>query len=164
MFPLTQLDTGHVLLDHRRGLFVMGLGMGATMMPLFTSALKTLTNHEVARGSTLLNISQQIASSVGVAVMSVILTNHLKDGKFATAAIGSVTNPSIIDKIWREQHRQGLRGSSELVQRDVLGGLGHGALDGDPGDVPAAQARGVTPARRRGGRTAGADAMSVSSR
>ena len=60
-------------------LFVMGLGMGATMMPLFTSALRTLTNHEVARGSTLLNITQQIASSVGVAVLSVILTNHLKD-------------------------------------------------------------------------------------
>jgi len=59
-------------------LIVMGLGMGATMMPLFTSALKTLTAHEVARGSTLLNITQQIASSVGVATMSVILTNRLK--------------------------------------------------------------------------------------
>ena len=32
----------------------------------------------MARGSTLLNISQQIASSVGVAIMSVLLTNHLK--------------------------------------------------------------------------------------
>ena len=54
----------------------MGLGMGGTMMPLFTSALKTLTHHEVARGSTLLNITQQIASSVGVAVISVVLTNQ----------------------------------------------------------------------------------------
>jgi hypothetical protein len=57
----------------------MGLGMGATMMPTMTSALKTLTHHEVARGSTLLNINQQVASSVGVAVMSVILTSHLND-------------------------------------------------------------------------------------
>jgi EmrB/QacA subfamily drug resistance transporter len=60
-------------------LFVMGLGMGATMMPLFTSALKTLTAHEVARGSTLLNITQQVSSSVGVALMSVLLTNHLNN-------------------------------------------------------------------------------------
>jgi EmrB/QacA subfamily drug resistance transporter len=60
-------------------LFVMGLGMGSTMMPLFTSALKTLTAHEVARGSTLLNITQQVSSSVGVALMSVLLTNHLND-------------------------------------------------------------------------------------
>jgi len=66
-------------------LVVMGFGMGATMMPLFTSALKTLSAHEVARGSTLLNITQQIASSVGVATMSVILTNQLK---------GATTPPS----------------------------------------------------------------------
>src|SRR6185437_9727815 len=62
-------------------LFVMGLGMGGTMMPIMTSALKTLRPVEVARGSTLLNITQQIASSVGVAVMSVILTNGLRDAK-----------------------------------------------------------------------------------
>jgi EmrB/QacA subfamily drug resistance transporter len=67
-------------------LVVMGFGMGATMMPLFTSALKTLSAHEVARGSTLLNITQQIASSVGVATMSVILTNHLKGATSAPAA------------------------------------------------------------------------------
>jgi EmrB/QacA subfamily drug resistance transporter len=77
MFGLTQVteDTSYVVLIAM--LFVMGLGMGATMMPLFTAALRTLRHHEVARGSTLLNISQQISSSVGVALMSVLLTNHL---------------------------------------------------------------------------------------
>ena len=39
------------------GLFIMGLGMGSTMMPIMTSALKTLRPAEVARGSTLLNIT-----------------------------------------------------------------------------------------------------------
>ena len=88
MFPLTQIDadTSYGLII--AALFVMGLGMGATMMPLFTSALKTLTNHEVARGSTLLNISQQIASSVGVAVMSVILTNQLNDSPAVAGSKG----------------------------------------------------------------------------
>jgi MFS family permease len=59
-------------------LFVMGLGMGATMMPIMTSALRTLTARQTARGSTLINITQQVASSIGVAVMSVVLTNQLK--------------------------------------------------------------------------------------
>ena len=79
MFGLTQITdtTSYALLIAE--LFVMGLGMGASMMPLFTSALKTLKAHQVARGSTLLNINQQISSSVGVAVMSVLLTNNLKD-------------------------------------------------------------------------------------
>lgn len=99
MFPLTQLTETTPYGVIIPALFVMGMGMGATMMPLFTSALKTLTNAEVARGSTLLNISQQIASSVGVAVMSVILTNHLSSGEFAQSAIGSVVDPSIVDKI-----------------------------------------------------------------
>jgi EmrB/QacA subfamily drug resistance transporter len=75
-------------------LFVMGLGMGATMMPLFTSALKSLRAHEVARGSTLLNITQQIASSVGVATMSVLLTNHLKASPLATPAMASLKSAS----------------------------------------------------------------------
>ena len=61
-------------------LFVMGLGMGATMMPTFTSALKTLKEADVARGSTLLNVFQQVASATGIAVISVVLTNHIKDG------------------------------------------------------------------------------------
>ena len=55
-------------------LFVMGLGMGATMMPLMTSSLKALTGPQVARGSTMLNITQQVASSFGVAIASVLLT------------------------------------------------------------------------------------------
>ena len=59
-------------------LFVMGLGMGATMMPIMTSALKTLTARQTSRGSTLINITQQVSSSIGVAIMSVVLTNQLK--------------------------------------------------------------------------------------
>ena len=54
---------------------VMGLGMGATMMPVFTAALASLKRHDVARGSTLMNITQQIAISMGTALFSVLLTN-----------------------------------------------------------------------------------------
>jgi len=47
------------------------------MMPMMTSALRTLTHHETARGSTLVNIMQQISGSIGAATMSVILTSQL---------------------------------------------------------------------------------------
>ena len=99
MFGLTQIeaDTSYGLLIGL--LFVMGLGMGATMMPLFTTALRTLTHHEVARGSTLLNITQQIASSVGVAVISVMLTSQLKQSDLALPAIASQQDPAIADQI-----------------------------------------------------------------
>jgi EmrB/QacA subfamily drug resistance transporter len=99
MFGLTQVtaDTSYSLLIGE--LVVMGMGMGATMMPLFTSALKTLKAPEVARGSTLLNINQQIASSVGVAVMSVILTDQLNSSRLAKPAIAATLDPSLVDEI-----------------------------------------------------------------
>src|SRR6185312_5830156 len=53
------------------GLFVMGMGMGMTMMPIMSAALATLTDQAIARGSTLMNIVQQAGGSVGTAVMSV---------------------------------------------------------------------------------------------
>ena len=68
----------------------MGLGMGGTMMPIMTSALKTLHAAEVARGSTLVNILQQIGGSVGAAVMSVILTSRLNGSE----VIPGATDPS----------------------------------------------------------------------
>lgn len=79
MFGLTQVTETTPYVAIIAMLVVMGFGMGGTMMPLFTTALRTLSGPQVARGSTLLNISQQIASSVGVATMSVILTNQLND-------------------------------------------------------------------------------------
>jgi EmrB/QacA subfamily drug resistance transporter len=79
MFGLTQITSTTPYLLIIAMLVVMGFGMGGTMMPLFTTALRTLTGNQVARGSTLLNITQQIASSCGVATMSVILTNQLNN-------------------------------------------------------------------------------------
>jgi EmrB/QacA subfamily drug resistance transporter len=78
MAELTQVGahTSYALL--MGALFVMGLGMGATMMPMFTAALQTLSGPTIARGSTLMNIMQQIASSCGAALMTVILTNQTR--------------------------------------------------------------------------------------
>jgi EmrB/QacA subfamily drug resistance transporter len=94
MFGLTQIEADTPYWQLIVWLFIMGLGMGGSMMPLFTSALKTLSHHEVARGSTLLNVNQQIASSIGVAVMSVILTNHFRDSKLAYPAMDALKDPS----------------------------------------------------------------------
>jgi EmrB/QacA subfamily drug resistance transporter len=73
MFTQVGVDTSYTYL--LSALFVMGLGMGGTMMPIMTSALQTLSDHEIARGSTLMNITQQVAASIGTALFSVLLTN-----------------------------------------------------------------------------------------
>jgi EmrB/QacA subfamily drug resistance transporter len=75
---LTQVGAHTSYVSVLGALFVLGLGMGATMMPLFTAGLQTLTGPTIARGSTLLNIVQQVASSCGAAIMTVLLTDQLK--------------------------------------------------------------------------------------
>jgi MFS family permease len=76
---LTQLsaDTSYWALS--AVLFVMGVGMGFSMMPLMSGAMQTLRRAAVARASTTLNIIQQVGASIGTAVMSVILTTALTD-------------------------------------------------------------------------------------
>ncbi|HET8988540.1 MAG TPA: DHA2 family efflux MFS transporter permease subunit [Humibacillus sp.] len=100
MFALTQVGTDTPYWGFMIPvLFIMGLGMGGTMMPIMTSALKTLASHQVARGSTLLNITQQIASSVGVAVISVVFTNYLTAAPLAIPAIAAQKDPTLVDQV-----------------------------------------------------------------
>jgi EmrB/QacA subfamily drug resistance transporter len=99
MFTLTQVSSTTPYIQIIATLFVMGLGMGATMMPVMTSALKTLRRHEVARGSTLINIIQQVGSSFGVAIISVVFTNNLAETQLGGAAIAAQHDPAIAQQI-----------------------------------------------------------------
>ena len=60
-------------------LFLFGLGMGSTMMPIMSGAMQTLRRAAVARASTTLNIIQQVGASIGTAVLSVLLVDALTD-------------------------------------------------------------------------------------
>jgi MFS family permease len=120
-FTFTQVgtDTSYWLLCG--SLFVMGLGMGGTMMPIMTSALRTLTNHETARGSTLVNILQQIGGSIGAAIMSVILTSQLN----GSAPIPGLNDPRTGEPITEagaaiaNQHGAQLPVEPSIIQRGL---------------------------------------------
>jgi hypothetical protein len=68
------------------GLALMGMGAGSTMMPLFGCAVRGLAPHQVACGSTLINVNLQVAGSIGTALMSVILTSQFNHSQFIQAA------------------------------------------------------------------------------
>ncbi|MCW2866421.1 MAG: drug resistance transporter, EmrB/QacA subfamily, partial [Marmoricola sp.] len=89
MGMFTQLGTGTSYAYLITALFIMGLGMGATMMPIMTAALATLRDQDIARGSTFLNITQQVAASLGTALFSVLLTNGIK-GSASLSLLGAV--------------------------------------------------------------------------
>ncbi|WP_242614214.1 DHA2 family efflux MFS transporter permease subunit [Actinomadura roseirufa] len=96
-----QADTSYWLLGGIQ--FVMGLGMGMTMMPTMAAAIQTLDHDEVPRASTMLNIIQQVSSSVGTAMISVLLANQLADnlGGGGGGEIGSAHKipKEVLDKI-----------------------------------------------------------------
>ncbi len=64
-------------------LFLTGMGMGATMMPIMFGAMQTLRRTAVVRASTTINILQQVGASIGTAVLSVTLARALGDGAMA---------------------------------------------------------------------------------
>jgi hypothetical protein len=66
--------------------------MGATMMPTVTGAMQTLRRESVARGTTTLNIIQQVGASIGTAVLSIVLVNAISDR--CTSAAVSVPQPA----------------------------------------------------------------------
>jgi EmrB/QacA subfamily drug resistance transporter len=89
-------------------LFAMGLGLGATSMPLLTAALRTLTPHTAARGTALVYILATVANSTGVAVMSVILTSQIGSSRLAEIAVASRTSPLAAITLTRAQLARGL--------------------------------------------------------
>ena len=67
-------------------LSIMGLGMGCTMMPLSVASVQALAPHQIARGTTLISVCQQVGGSVGTALMSMILTHRFNQSENIAAA------------------------------------------------------------------------------
>src|SRR5271156_662657 len=68
------------------GLVIVGIGLGCTMTPLSGAAVQTLAPQQVARGSTLLSVNQHVATSMSIALMSVILTSQFNRSESITTA------------------------------------------------------------------------------
>lgn len=95
------------------GLIIMGLGMGCTMMPLSAAAVQTLAPHQIARGSTLVNVNQQVAASVGTALMSVLLTSQFNRSPYVSAA-------AKIDMLREDAARRGVPVDPATMPRESL--------------------------------------------
>ncbi|WP_041303945.1 DHA2 family efflux MFS transporter permease subunit [Mycolicibacterium rhodesiae] len=70
---------------------ITGMGAGCALLPLSASAVQTLAEHQIARGSTLIALTEMFASAVGSALMSVLLTNQLGRSENISAATTMAT-------------------------------------------------------------------------
>ncbi len=74
-FAFVTATTSYVLLGSFS--FVLGLGMGFSMMPTMTAAMQAVPAAAIARTSTAMNIIRQGGASIGTAVLSVILASEI---------------------------------------------------------------------------------------
>lgn len=79
-FYLTHLGAQTPYWEIVIALFVMGLGMGATMMPTMSSAFITLKRDQVPKATSAINAIQRVGGSIGVAILSTYLTHALITG------------------------------------------------------------------------------------
>ena len=57
--------------------FVLGLGMGTSMMPTMTAAMQAVPASAISRTSTAMNIIRQGGASIGTAILTVILSSEI---------------------------------------------------------------------------------------
>ncbi|MGC1551100.1 MAG: DHA2 family efflux MFS transporter permease subunit [Rhodanobacter sp.] len=77
MLSLTQIQSDTPLWFLECTLFVIGLGMGSTMMPTMSAALATLQRHEIARVTSGMNVVQRVGGSIGTALLAVVLSHQI---------------------------------------------------------------------------------------
>ena len=82
-YGLTQLSVDTTGASITGFLLIRGLGLGMTNTPLQTVSLATVTNRDMARASSLVNVTRQVFSAMGVAILSTYLAqqgkNHASD-------------------------------------------------------------------------------------
>ncbi len=59
-------------------LLLLGLGAGSSFMPLLQIGMSEIPNADAGLGSGIVNVSQQMAAAVGLAVLSTVATNRTK--------------------------------------------------------------------------------------
>jgi MFS family permease len=75
------------------GILVSGLGLGLVVAPLFDIVLAAVSERELGSASGVINASQQLASSLGIAVIGTVFFGALAGGRFHHA---------LTDTLWLE--------------------------------------------------------------
>jgi EmrB/QacA subfamily drug resistance transporter len=86
-FAFVGAGTNEILLAAT--LFVRGMGLGLSMMPIMAAAYFDLTNADIPRASTTLNIVRQVGGSVAVALFAVVLQRQIVTNLGAKGGSGS---------------------------------------------------------------------------
>ncbi|MGB8388326.1 DHA2 family efflux MFS transporter permease subunit [Mycobacterium sp.] len=94
-------------------LAIMGMGLGCITMPLSAAVLQSLAPHQIARGTTLISVNQQIAGSMGAALMSVLLTSQFNRSE-------SIVVANKMASVQQDADRRGVPVDPSAIPRQAL--------------------------------------------
>lgn len=95
------------------GLTITGLGVGCTTTPLSAALMQSLSPPQIARGTTLVSVNQQLGGSIGAALMAVVLTNQFTTDETLVAA-------NKVAALQEEARRRGLPVDQSALPRQAL--------------------------------------------
>ncbi len=75
---LTQVGASTSYLLLAGALFVIGLGLGSTIMPSMAVAFQTVSREAVAQATSAINVIQRLAGSIGTALLAVVLQRAIE--------------------------------------------------------------------------------------
>jgi EmrB/QacA subfamily drug resistance transporter len=78
MLAYTQVGAGTSYVYLAVALFVVGLGIGSTIVPSMAAAFQALAREETPRGTSALNAIQRIAGAIGTAVLAIVLQRAIE--------------------------------------------------------------------------------------
>lgn len=132
-------------------LFVRGVGVASSMMPLMAGAYAQIRVTDIADATPQLNVLQRVGGSLGTAVLAVILARHLDEAgpgaQAAASAFGAtfwwavgITAAAIVPAVAlaRIERRDGRAVQRE---RDLALGTGQAVSDPRPAGAPAPSSR-----------------------
>jgi EmrB/QacA subfamily drug resistance transporter len=137
------------------GLFMIGFGIGTAFMPMLTIAMADVPQADAGLASGIVNVSQQVAGALGLAVLSTFATNHT-NGLLASHqalagalvsgyrlaylfGIGSVLIGVVVALVVLRQRRTRSEVAAETAGGDALRVLRGGTQDHDLGGDMAEQ-------------------------
>ena len=132
-----------------RGLmFLRGMAMGMTMVPVQAATYATISRADTGRATALFSTNRQVAGSVGVAVMATVLVDRTKT--HMAAALHGLTNPAAIHAAQAQAGLMGYHDAFLATALFALLGIGAAFLIRDT-DAAASMRRVPVPAVARTG-------------
>jgi MFS family permease len=77
-------DTSYLMLG--AALLVIGLGLGATIVPSMAVAYQAVPREAVAQATSAINVIQRVAGSIGTALLAVVLQHQISSNGARSAA------------------------------------------------------------------------------